>query len=381
MKIVHICLSGYLDNWGYQENLLPEYMALAGHDVTIVSSSNHFPSFVTQEERRTILSKGKSYNVGNVKVCRINVYITTSQYQFVVIGLLDLLKKEKPDVIFHHDINGSSMIICWLYCVMHSKVKLFFDNHADAINQSSNKLWNVLVPHGIMRVCTKLVQHRVHRFYGVTPGRCDYLNSVFGVDKNKISLFPIGADINAVNVITSTSKELRVKYGIPVNDNVIVSGGKMGIDKGTMLLIKSCMQLRESGQPVSLVLFGRFIDNETKLLAEQTDNVYFEGWCNRNKTLEILKLADIACWPILHTTLIEDSIAVGVPLVINKTPNTSHSILENGEFIQQVSVEQLYYALNKVFVNYSQYKDGAETMRDRFNYFNLVKQFEQDCNE
>lgn len=381
MKIIHICLSGYLDNWGYQENLLSEYMALAGHDVTVVSSSNHFPSFVTDDERKSIQAKGNSYVIGHTKVRRIKVHISTAQYQFIVIGLYDLLKKEEPDVIFHHDINGSSMMICWWYCIMHSNVKLFFDNHADVINQSPNKLWTALVPHGIMRLCTKIVQNRVCKFYGVSPGRCNYLNSAYGVDNNRISLLPIGADTNAADAIISTKNELRVKYGIPANTNVIVCGGKMGVDKGTLLLIKSCIQLRNSGCPITLVLFGRFIDDETRFLAEQTEGVFFEGWCNRVKTLEILKMADIACWPNYHTTLIEDAIAACVPLVIKKTPNTTHSIVGNGEFIQYVSEQQLCNALNKVLRNYSQYKDCAKKIRDKFSYANLVKQFEQDCNE
>ena len=50
MKIVHICMIAYIDGWGYQDNLLPEYMANAGHDVVVITNNNKFPSYLHIDE-------------------------------------------------------------------------------------------------------------------------------------------------------------------------------------------------------------------------------------------------------------------------------------------------------------------------------------------
>ena len=39
MKIVHLCLSAFfIDNYSYQENMLPKYHVKMGHKVTVIAS-------------------------------------------------------------------------------------------------------------------------------------------------------------------------------------------------------------------------------------------------------------------------------------------------------------------------------------------------------
>ena len=43
MKILHCCLAAfYIDNYGYQENILPKMHKLQGHDVRIVASTETY---------------------------------------------------------------------------------------------------------------------------------------------------------------------------------------------------------------------------------------------------------------------------------------------------------------------------------------------------
>ena len=72
MKIVHICISGpYIDNWGYQENLLPEYLTDLGTDNYVVTSKNNFPRYLSEEEVKEIYDKGENYYINNVSINRI----------------------------------------------------------------------------------------------------------------------------------------------------------------------------------------------------------------------------------------------------------------------------------------------------------------------
>jgi len=379
MKVVHICMVAYIDGWGYQDNLLPDYMTQAGHDVVVVTSKNHFPSFLKETEIRKIQEKGYDYYYGNVHVYRILTNITTANYTFFCSGLNDILKKEKPDAIFHHGVNSSSMLLCWYYVLLHPSTNFFIDNHSDKINESPKKLWNFFVIGGLMRLCTKLVQSKVTKFYGVTPGRCDYFKEVYGACPSKIDLMPIGCDTNSIDIIDSDKEKLREKYNIPIDAFILVSGGKMGIDKGTISLIESYKSLKELKSNVILVLFGRFTDRETEELAKCTSGVYIYGWCDRIQTLELLKLSDIACWPIHHTTLIEDAVGAAIPLVVRHTSNTSHIIEQNGEYVESGGKDEIFNAIQKIIVNYDAYKKDTVRMRNKYSYKALVSQFEIDC--
>ena len=59
MKIVHLCLSCfYIDDYSYQENMLPKYHVLQGHDVSVIASmvsfdTNGKPCFLKEESVKT----------------------------------------------------------------------------------------------------------------------------------------------------------------------------------------------------------------------------------------------------------------------------------------------------------------------------------------
>ena len=98
------------------------------------------------------------------------------------------------------------------------------------------------------------------------------------------------------------------------------------------------------------------------------------GWCDRSTTLSFLKLADAACWPWLHTTLIEDSVAVGTPLIVKMSDNVSHFAKENaGVFLNEGNSVELAAALSSVMNTPEVYKDNVIIARDKYSYSTLVK--------
>jgi glycosyltransferase involved in cell wall biosynthesis len=252
------------------------------------------------------------------------------------------------------------------------------DNHADEINKSTNKIWNLFYQDTLLYLCVKKVQKYVIKFYGVTPGRCDFLDRPYGAPKNKITLLPIGGDTNQTDNIQLSKSQLRSKYNIPLDSIVIVTGGKMGIGKGTDSLLSACKTLSKKYQNIRLLMFGRFLDEKTQKQSEEETVAICHGWCDRNTTLELLKLSDVACWPIHHTTLIEDAVASALPLIVRKTPNTTHLVNGNGEYVEDGTSEELVLALEKIVNNYEQYKEQALIMHDKFSYKNIVKQIEKD---
>lgn len=381
MKILHLCSTTYIDGWGYQDNLLPEYQRKLGYDVHVIAPGNHFPLFVKQKDIDTIKSKGNNYNIKGVEIHRIPTYLSTSNQSFVYYKLYRTICNIKPDIIFNHNVCTPMLVKAALYTKLHNGVKLVLDNHADYINCSKNKLWFNFYIRGFERMMAKICSPVITIAYGVTNMRCNYLQEVYGFKKNKVKLLPIGADTDMVNSISGSKEQLKNKYGLSVSDLVIISGGKMGRYKGTDNLLLAYKELKKTYNNLKLVLFGNFEDSVTEVQAQSIDGVSLQGWCDRQKTLELLKMADIACWPIHHTTLIEDAIACATPLILRKTGNTDHLVINNGEFVENGTKEDLFVAFTSILNNYQSYKEGALTIMEKYSYSNIAKEVINDCNK
>lgn len=381
MRIVHICISApYIDGWGYQENLLPRYLQKLGVENHVIASRNDFPAYLTPEDKAAIVAKGEDYQVDGIHVRRIKTKQLTTSLLFTK-GLSKALDEIHPDVIFHHNFNCTSLVVAARYATR-KKIPFLVDNHADVINISKNKLWAFVYYRLLIGLSCKLIRKTITVAYGVTQARCDFMRDWYGVPKNIIKMFPIGADTDLADALPP-KESLREKYGFQQGDFIVVSGGKMGINKGTKQLIDTVEELKTTYQNIRLVLFGAFEDNDTLPLAQKSDVVSVHGWCDRTKTLELLKMADVACWPVHHTTLIEDAIAVCTPIIVRKTGNTEHLVDGNGVWIDGVTKETLKSAILAFLLNQdeaqrSNLQSACEKMKNRIGYSTIADQLLKD---
>lgn len=378
MKIVHIT-ENYIDGWGYQENLLPKYQKCAGHDVVVISDNGHLKYIQNKELAEKIINHGREYEYDGIKIYKVKTLLNTSSTSFLSRGLYRILEREQPDIIFHHNINPSTLPIATRYKRRHPNVKLYADNHADWINESKNKIWHLFYYDFLIPLVVKCIGDNVDYYIGVSPLRCQYLHKVYHVPENIIRFLPIGCDTEQVAQITENRDALRRKLGVYNLDSfVVVSGGKIDRSKGTLELIAACDDLRKLGEPIILVLFGK-IDEEVLNVANQYDWIVLKGWCDRKTTLSILKMADVACWPWLHTTLIEDSVAAGTPLVVKMSDNVSHFAKEGaGVFLETGNKDELMDSLKKAKQNASFYRSNVIKAREKYSYATLIKKLENE---
>lgn len=150
----------------------------------------------------------------------------------------------------------------------------------------------------------------------------------------------------------------------------------MGIDKGTFDLIKAVEEIFQTNQKVRLILFGKFTDS-LEAFAKSKPFVKVFGWCNRTETLEILTVADVACWPLHHTTLCEDAIACKTPLLIRKTETTEHLIEGNGLFMQDGQQEELKQRIMQMMflgaTDKENLEKSVETMYGKLSYNTIAQ--------
>lgn len=380
MKIVHICFSDpYVDGWGYQSNLLPCYLQQMGVDNYVIASAIHFPSYMKSDDVEIIKIKGSQYEIDGIKIYRIQTKKFSSSL-IAPIGLMDVLKKIQPDAIFHHNFNCTSLPIAARYAKCHH-IPMVVDNHADTINMTKHKSWIWFYYKFLVTLTCKLCRNQIYKAYGVTHSRCDFIHDYYGLTRDKIDFLPIGADVDLADTIRSIS-DLRSRYSYQESDFLVVSGGKMGKEKGTDNLIRAVGELQAIYPQLKLVLFGKFEDYDTETQANNSCITTVYGWCDRMKTLELLKMADVACWPIHHTTLIEDAVSVCTPLINRKTGTTEHLIEGNGIWIEKGTKDEIKNALIQILDQSIEQKktmqSACKKMRDTVSYRTVAKKLLND---
>lgn len=383
MKIVHISISApFTDGWGYQENLLTRYLQQAGTQNFMVASANDFAKYVKPEVVEAIKEKGSRYKYDGVEVWRIPTKKFSDTFVFSK-GLRQVLEDIQPDLIFHHNFNSTSLPICARYAKAH-QIPMMVDNHADSLNMTKRKLWVLLYYKGLIGLTCMLYRRQIFKAYGVTHSRCDFIHDYYGLPQSKIDFLPIGADVDLADTI-GTRDDLRAKYGFSEDDFIVVTGGKMGRGKGTDALIRAVEFLRKDNPRVRLILFGSFQDNSVEMQAQQSDACSVIGWCDRIKTLELLKLSNVACWPIHHTTLIEDAISVRTPLICRKTGTTEHLIDGNGFWVKKGTMEELTEALLRMLrfdiQQQLKMKAACESMRETISYHSVANKIIKDASK
>ena len=375
MKIVHICFSSpFVEGQGYQENILPQYQVLDGDEVYVISynfiyNSNHWKHIPIGKTR---------YN--NVNIIRLR-YNRLGWGIIIPKGLYRTLKGIKPDIIMNHGITPISLPICAYYVSKNKNCKLIADNHADPINCNQNKFIKLLLYKGFISITQKVIIKYIDRYYGVTKLRCIFLEEMFGIPRNKIGLIPISGDIELSNTIDK-KEVLRKKYELDKKLFYIICGGKLSMEKGISVLTNTIQKLRQEGFPIELILFGSFSDKVTENFIQQFNFIKFMNWCDRIKTLELLKLSDIAIWPVHHTTLCEDAVSVGTPLILKETGNTEHLIKGNGVFIKNCTEEDLRTAILYIYDEHNKNKisNACIKMKDILNYHTVANTIKTDLN-
>jgi 1,2-diacylglycerol 3-alpha-glucosyltransferase len=148
----------------------------------------------------------------------------------------------------------------------------------------------------------------------------------FGVDKEKIKYIPNGVDTNLFTP-SGEKKMLRKKFGIPEEDLIILSLGKLKKQKQPSKLIAIFSKIKKELKNVTLVIAGRGeLLDETKELVTQKKlkNVIFLGYVDEKDKPDLYACSDYyimtSMYEGLPLTLLE-SMASGLPCIVSDIPN------------------------------------------------------------
>ena len=377
MKIVHLCLGNYFaDNYSYQENMLPKYHVRMGHQVTVMASL-----FVFDHQGKGIfLPAPIEYDSGDgFHVIRLANPDPVKYNRFFrhFDGLYEKLEREAPDIIFSHNVSYADTTVVRRYLKRRRGVKLFADNHADFINSARN-VWSRRILHPVIwRHYAKLLEPFMEKCYGVTPQRCRFLKEMYHIRPELVDYLPLGVDDDAIPSDRSSVREkVREELGIPADATVIFTGGKIDRKKNTHVLVEALRDL--SRRDVHLIICG--VLNPSMIWLEKAfkadDRIHYLGWCDAARVMDCLVASDLACFPGTHSTLWEQAVGVGIPVVCKRWPEMEQvNVNGNCVFVDGEDTAELTNVLQQTLSPevFSRMHALAETASAEFRYSNIAR--------
>jgi len=381
MRILHCCLAAfYIDNYSYQENILPRIHSELGYEVQIVASTE---TYITKTKIGYV--EPSSYiSSDGIKISRLGYNKLLPHFIMkklrIYVGLSKILDEFKPDIIFLHDVQFIDVSKIIKYAKKNPKVKIFADCHTDFINSARN--WfskNIL--HGIIyKHCANLIEPYTKKFFGVLPARMDFLKEMYKLPDKKIELLVMGADDSKINFDNKKEirNNIREKLNISNNDFLMVTGGKIDKRKNIHLLLKAVSELNK--KDIKLILFG-LPDEDMKIEIDKYSNnktIRNIGWIESNKVYDFFLASDLAIFPGTHSVLWEQAVGTGLPCVFRKWKGFEHvDIGGNCKFIYNDNVEEIKDVIMEIYNNkeiYNNMKNKSFTRgREFFSYIDIAK--------
>lgn len=381
MKVLHCCLASfYIDNYGYQENILPKMHKLQGHDVRIIASTETYI-----DNQRLGYVKPETYiNENDIIVSRIPYVKWIPKLLIkklrIYSGLKNLVTNYDPDIIFLHDIQFLSVKTISLYAKENPQVKIFADGHTDFVNSAKGWISKNILHKIIYRWCAREILPYTQKFYGTLPTRVDFFNKIYKIPYDKIELLEFGVDDSIFNISLKYEirKSKRKELGLRDDDFVIVSGGKIDNRKNIHLLVDAMSLI--SDQKIKLILFGT-PDKEMEYILSKIStmkNIVYLGWQKTDEVFNLLFSSDLGFFPGTHSVIWEQACGIGLPCVFKKWDGIQHVDLGgNCIFLDEISkesisdvIKDLYNDKNKIN---NMFRVATEKCISHFSYYDIAQ--------
>ena len=381
MKVLHLCLACfYIDNYSYQENMLPKFHKKLGYDVEIIASTVSFD----EHGNGCYIEPRTYFNENGIKVTRLpyNKTIPAKLGRTLRIydGLYSALNNASPDIVFVHGCQFLDIKTLVKYLKLH-KAKVFVDNHADFSNSATNWVSKNILHRFIWKKCAWRIEPYTTKFYGVLPARVEFLRNLYKLPSNKCELLVMGADDELVEKAhkSGAREKIRSRYGISENDFLIVTGGKIDRWKTqTLLLMKAVQNIYR--QNLRLIVFGSVSEELKEQLEKLTDGsrVQYIGWINSTDTYDYFEAADLVVFPGRHSVMWEQVTGQGKPMIVKDWPGTHHIDLGgNVIYLTKDSVDEIQGKIEFVLNNPDKYSEMAKIAERKgmqfFSYADISK--------
>lgn len=350
MKILHLCLSSfYIDNFDYQENILPRLNKLDGHEVQIIASTETF-----KDGKLSYLKPGRYVNEDGITVIRVAY---SKQFPFLFMNKLryyqrvyPLLEQFHPDVILFHGISAGELQTITKYVKNNKHVKFYIDTHASYFNSGKTFISMHILHKMFYKYYLSLSTPYVSKIFYIGIEEKQFIQQVYRISEDYLEFFPLGGIILRDNEYLSLRYQTRNNLHLKDNDIMFLHTGKIDKQKKTIELIRAFQMLEDDR--FHMVIAGIFLDDvrsDILHLIEQDKRISFLGWKKPQELECLLCAADVYVQPGSVSATLQNAICNRCAVIVNDVEEYIPILKNNGYFVK--NEQDMIYAFNEIHKN------------------------------
>lgn len=376
MKIVFLGLaSTYTPGLTYQDNYLCTQTLADGHAVTYLSNPEKFVNgeIVETGAEDTVLPDG--LHLIRLPYVKLGLNIVTKKFR-AFRGVYDILEREKPDLIFCHNLQYWSVRDVVRYKKDHPAVKFYADTHTDYNNSGTNWL-SLHVLHRIFyRHLVRLVPPYLDRYFYVADECRQFSHEVYGIPNEKMEFYPLGGTLLSDGEYAAIRAKRRAELGLGENDRLYIHSGKLDALKRTDELLRAFSAV-DDPHAVLAVIGSIPREREAVLLPliAADKRIRYLGWKSGEELQEYLCAADLYCQPGSQSATMQNALCRYCPVMLY--PHPSHTVdYDRGEVLwvkTQVDMEAVFRSLAADPAQLAPLRENAERLaRELLDYRKLA---------
>ena len=338
MKILHCCLSQfYIDNYSYQENILPRVNKQMGHEVKIIASTETY----LDNRNLEYVEPSRYYTEDGIEIVRLP-YRKALPHKFMrkirsYKGVTKEIEKFSPDVILHHGVPAYELLTFARYKMKNPNIRLYVDSHEDFHNSARNFLSREILHRRFYKPIVQKALPYIDKILCVSLEVFDFLEQLYEIPRSIMEFYPLGGIVVDGIEHQQRREKIRLDLGLGEDDVLFVHSGKMNRKKRTEDLLRAFSAVKS--KKLRLILIGNLdeeIEKNVKALISQDDRVSFIGWKTGNELIDYLCACDMYLQPGTQSATLQNAICTGCPVMLYPYESHRPYLKDNGFFVQTV---------------------------------------------
>lgn len=348
MRILHCCLSCfYVDNYSYQENMIPKFNKKKGNKVKIIASTEVFI-----DGKLEYIAPESYINEYGIEVVRLPYSKILPHFIMRKIrkykNTLMEIKKFNPDVILFHGTCALDLLVLRKYKKINPKVKIYVDSHEDYNNSAKNiisrvflhKLFYKRILQNSLKIIDKILYISVETKY--------FLEDLYKIPKEKLEFYPLGGIIKDKEDKQKIRMKIRKELKVSENQILFLHSGKLDKLKRTKDILNAFTKIKNSN--FILIIIGSILEEQKEIyeIIKKDERIRFLGWKIGEELMEYLCASDIYLQPGSQSVTAQNAICCGLPVMLY--PHLSYTeIYKKNVFWTKTEkdIEEVFIALEK----------------------------------
>ncbi|MEB3094564.1 glycosyltransferase family 4 protein [Achromobacter sp. D10] len=348
MKIVHFCVSCfYIDGYRYQENELIREHVKAGHEVTVVASTE---TFVNNMDLG-YTEPGTYVGAEGAKVIRLpysGPFPSAVRRKLRVHpGIDHILEEIKPDAIMFHGLCGWELLTVARYVKRHPGVIFYADSHEDANNSATNFISKHLLHGQYYRRIIQACLPYIAKVLCISLETMEFCHAQYGIPREKLEFFPLGGNVLDDAAYADVRQRTREKYGFADDEVVFLQSGKIDAKKKLADSLRAFA--RTSDPKLKFVVAGAISETvapEINPLMAADSRVSFLGWKTSEELHELLCAADVYVQPGSQSASMQAALCCRRPVIVDDVLSHQPFVAGNGWLVRNgADLQEVFLAI------------------------------------